>query len=159
MLQVFREICLVFFVQPASSCYEAQSHLPLSALLTCIDCGVVANNLGSLDGMQQICGHLPVATWQRVMRVMIDAYTPKSIYTLKLTVYMQYIYLYHKAGDNIILSHVQKHTHLQGWTQKHHVHHVGEPLVQNATLNEVSHAFLSHRAIIHPQKLGLWHKH
>ncbi len=25
---------------------------------------------------------------------------------------MQYIYLYQKAGDNIILSHVQKHTHI-----------------------------------------------
>ena len=62
------------------------------------------------------------------------------IYKCACVIYIHSIYLYQKAGDNSILSHVQLHTSSGMNTRtKKHVHHVGELLVQNATVTDFSH--------------------
>lgn len=81
--------------------------------------------------------------------LMIDTYTPEYIcsytvyiyiYKCACVIYIHSIYLYQKAGDNSILSHVQLHTSSGMNTRtKKHVHHVGELLVQNATVTDFSH--------------------
>ena len=102
---------------------EAQSHLPLSALLTCVDGCVVANNIGSLNGMQQVCGHLPVATWQRVMiddwyvhtRVHMQLYCV-YIYINARVLYTYTVYTCMKRQGTTASCHTCNYTHLLGWT-------------------------------------------